>query len=137
MPDANKGNFWTVETLKEHFEQRFVDQEKAVSAALAAAEKAVAAALAAAEKAREQAADDAKLWRASANEWRAAMNDREQKFAMKPEVEGSFKAVEAEIRSLRETRAEGVGGKALIALLVMLIVGASAAVGLLARLAGK
>ena len=96
------GDVWTVETLKAHFEQRFADQEKAVSAALASAEKAVAAALAAAEKAREQAAEDNKAWRANANEWRGSMVDREVRFASREEMASELKAVHAILATLKD-----------------------------------
>jgi len=42
--------------------------------------RAVQAALAASEKAVLKAEDEAKAWRANANEWRAAMTDREKRF---------------------------------------------------------
>src|ERR1700677_2135325 len=41
---------WTVETLKAHYDQRFIDQDRAVQAALNAAEKAVTKAETASEK---------------------------------------------------------------------------------------
>jgi DNA-binding transcriptional regulator YbjK len=41
---------WTVETLKEHYDQRFIDLDTAVKAALTAAEKAVTKAEIAADK---------------------------------------------------------------------------------------
>jgi uncharacterized protein YfaS (alpha-2-macroglobulin family) len=113
---------WSVETLKEHLDarisdlkthvdQRFVDQEKAVSAALAAAEKAVVAALASAEKAIDKAEVNSEKWRANANEWRAAMGDREIKFAMRAEVASEVKALEATIGSLEKSRDQGTGGR--------------------------
>lgn len=52
--------------------QQFASQEKAVSAALAAAEKAVGVAERNAEK-----------WRDNANEWRAAMSDKDRNFITK------------------------------------------------------
>jgi hypothetical protein len=67
---------WTVDTLKEHVDQRFLDQQTAVNAALVSAEKAVT-------KAETNAAE----WRASANEWRGAMNDRDARFAAREQVE--------------------------------------------------
>src|SRR5678816_4366067 len=88
------GGRWTVETLKEHFEQRFADQKEAVAAALAAAEKAVGKAEANAEK-----------WRENANEWRGSMMDREVKFASKEQIETEFRGIRQELASLKETRA--------------------------------
>jgi hypothetical protein len=86
------GSAWNVWTLKEYVDQRFIDEEKAVRAALAAAEKAV-----------EKAEANAEKWRANANEWRAAMQDREVKFAQKSEVEGRLSVLDksyAEVRNL-------------------------------------
>jgi hypothetical protein len=59
-------------SLKEHMERLREADQKAVSAALAAAEKAVSVAEINAEK-----------WRMNANEWREAMNDRERNFLSK------------------------------------------------------
>jgi aspartate oxidase len=67
-------------TLKEYFEKLFEEKDRALVAALSAAEKAVAAALASAEKAVAVAEKNSEQWRAGANEWRAAMSDRENKF---------------------------------------------------------
>lgn len=67
---------WTVKTLKYHFDQRFIDNDKALQKALDAAEKAV-----------NKAEDNAEKWRNSANEWRGAMNDREKSFSLKSDVE--------------------------------------------------
>jgi hypothetical protein len=61
-------------SLKEHVNQRFDDQEKAIRAALASAEKAV-----------DKAEDGAEKWRNSANEWRGAMSDRERDFLTRKE----------------------------------------------------
>ena len=95
-------NNWTVETLRLHilslmeahdrrYEERFASRdkavtealaaaEKAVNAALSAADKAVAAAMAATSKATTIAETNDEKWRANANEWRKAMDDRERNF---------------------------------------------------------
>lgn len=65
--------------------QRFLDQQKAVDAALAAAEKAVKAALDAAQKAVDKAETQEREWRKGSNEWREAMEDREVKFLPRAE----------------------------------------------------
>lgn len=86
----------------------------AVSAALAAAEKAVAIAEANAEK-----------WRDNANEWRGAMQDREQKFALRDAMEAAIgnlaatviagdTALSTQINDLKATRSEGVGRTGLV-----------------------
>lgn len=116
-PPLNGAVGWTIETLKQHFDQRLVDQDKAVQAALAAAEKAVSAALVAAERAREAAEANGEKWRANANEWRGAMNDREAKFTLKTELEAETKTLQADLRtvkslhdSLKERLDKGDGG---------------------------
>jgi hypothetical protein len=111
---------WTFETLKEYIESRFEGQDKAVRAALAAA-----------EEARKQAEANAEKWRANANEWRDAMNDREAKFASKPEMEGELRAIRSQIASLKESRDMGIGRSAVLATVV------SVAIGLLMMFAGK
>ena len=60
---------WTVDTLKEHFERILVEKDKALNAALASSKEQVSVAEKNAEK-----------WRDNANEWRAAMTDREKTF---------------------------------------------------------
>jgi hypothetical protein len=132
---------WTVETLKAHFEQRFIDVDKAVNAALAAAKEAVAAALAAAEKAREQAAADNQAWRASANEWRGSMQDRETRFATRTEMDAKFGAVDVALRAIQKDLDRGVGtlqggkatkdeSRASIALAVSIVAGIVGLIGL-------
>ena len=85
---------WTIETLKEHFEEihkmhdaadalAFDKAEKAVKTAMEASEKAVAAAMAASEKAITVAEVNASKWRESANEWRATMSDKDRNFVTK------------------------------------------------------
>jgi hypothetical protein len=80
---------WTIDSLKEHFEQRLLDQEKAI----------------------QKEEDNAEKWRQSANEWRQSMLDREVKFAQRAEVETELKAIRAEIHALRETQALTAGDK--------------------------
>jgi len=60
-------------------------------------------------------------WRANANEWRESMKDREEKFAQQAWVRTELSSVQREIAGLRESRSEGVGGKAALAALGGLI----------------
>ena len=110
---------WTVDTLKEYVEQRFTDQAKAVDAALTAAKQAV-----------EKEERNSEKWRQSANEWRQSMLDREIKFASRNEVEAELKGLRAEIQSLKETRAEGIGSKQLLLLILALIGAVGTLVGI-------
>jgi hypothetical protein len=137
---------WTVETLKAHYDQRLLDAEKAVNAALASAQSAVSAALAAAEKAVEKAETNAEKWRQNANEWRGSMLDREEKFAPKDQMETELKSIRREIeelrkevQGLRESRASEGGadirGKAVVdtgranAMLVIAVIGSIVSIG--------
>lgn len=60
--------------LRDYFNQRFIDQDRAVSAALAAAKEAV-----------DKAEREGQRWRDNANEWRGAMSDRERNFLTRVE----------------------------------------------------
>jgi hypothetical protein len=93
------------------YEQRANLQDKAVAAALSAAQKAVDAALAAQEAAVTKAEKQGELWRASANEWRSAMDDRETRFAsaaMLSALEERVRENADRIRTM-EARKEGLG----------------------------
>lgn len=111
---------WTSDILKVYFErvvedserfteQRFMDQEKAVAAALAAQEKAVAAALAAAALAVDKAEENAEKWRDAANEWRGAMDDRERDFMRSDQASVEFSNMRTTISELKELRGKGMG----------------------------
>jgi hypothetical protein len=97
MTDERRSS-WTPEIVREYlmdiiqandarYEARFAASDKAVLAALAAQEKAQNAALAASEKAVLVSEQNAASWRASANEWRAAMTDREGRFAVRSDLD--------------------------------------------------
>lgn len=85
-------------------EQRFQAQEKAMGAALAAADKATAIQESNAEK-----------WRASANEWRGAMSDRDRELPSRREVDAAVTALDGRLRLLEDLakaaqgRNEGIG----------------------------
>jgi len=111
---ARQESGWSVDTLKDHLtalmeesekrltasdnaaelrnEQRFTAQQQAIKDALISQKEAVAAALVAAEKAVLVAENNAEKWRASANEWRGAMNDRERNLMPRLEAEQSTRA---------------------------------------------
>jgi hypothetical protein len=88
------------EETDRRYEQRFLAQEKAVSAALSAAEKAV-----------ERAEINAEKWRMNANEWRGAMDDRERNYVMKDSMDTRISALQKEVDALRlvATTQEGKG----------------------------
>lgn len=107
-------------TLREHFlallaaselrtADRLASQDKATATALAAAEKAVNAALAAQEKAVSLAEANSALWRASANEWRGAMTDREGQFVKTAELMSANAQIKEIKESLASTQGRGQG----------------------------
>lgn len=67
---------WTIETLKEHFDQRFKDNSIAIIAALKSQEKAVATANKSLERRFE-----------GVNEFRATLSDQQRTFIPRSEVE--------------------------------------------------
>lgn len=89
---------WTVDTLKQHYDQRFRDQEKAVSAALASAEKAVSTANVANEKRFE-----------SVNEFRAQLTDQTATFLPRKEYDARHETLESRVSELtdRMNRSDG------------------------------
>lgn len=78
MPPENKGG-WTLETLKVLMDER----DRRYGEVSTAKEEAVRVALSNAEKAVLVAERNAEKWRDNANEWRAAMTDRESQFLHK------------------------------------------------------
>lgn len=125
---------WTTDTLRVHLlalieatrvaleakdeaadirnEQRFIAQQNAIKDALIAQKEAVAAALVAAEKAVLVAETNAEKWRAAANEWRGAMNDRERNLMPRMEAEKADRSNTEKIDALaaRMDRTEGRSG---------------------------
>lgn len=77
---------WTINTLKEHIDQRFNDNDKAVHAALQSAEKAAT-----------NLASELKQYKAESNEWRGAMNDKDKLLTRTTETE----RIEADVKKLQ------------------------------------
>lgn len=86
----------------------FAAQEKAVSAALVAQEKAINAALVAASTATNKAELNYKEWRASSNEWRAAMDDRERKFIPRDEYTAAHVALDDKVMTMNKSLEEKI-----------------------------
>lgn len=129
MTMVNKSG-WTVETLKEHYDQRFIDSERAVTAAREADTRAVNAALEAAEKAVTKAEGAAEKRADSQNEFRAQLSDQAGTFMPRREAEQRMATLDEKLRNL-QSRADLSAGKfggigwlaAAIAGLVALLVG--------------
>lgn len=101
--------------LDKRIEQRFLAQEKAIAAALASSDKA-------------QAVSDynAENWRASANEWRGAMSDRDRELPSRREVETAVTGLDDRLRMLEDLAKSQQGKSAGIGLSTSVIVGAIA-----------
>lgn len=89
----------------------FAAQEKAVQAALVAQEKAVQAALLSATTATNKAEINYTEWRQSANEWRAAMDDRERKFIPRDEYAAAHIALDDKVVTMYKSLEEKIGAK--------------------------
>jgi hypothetical protein len=99
----------TIDERDKLYNERSLTGKTAVDAALKSAETAVNSAFAASEKAIVKSDVNAEKWRENANEWRAAMMDRESKFAPRAEVDTEIKSLRHEMQSLKESRAESTG----------------------------
>lgn len=108
MPEMHEHG-WTLDTLRVHlsevihgndrrYGERFIAQEHAVTAALAAAEKATS-------KAEENAAKKAD----AQNEWRQAMNDRERILMPRLEQEALNRSIDVRITALEQLRFQKEG----------------------------
>lgn len=98
---------WTLESLKEYVDKIFEERNKAIDSALIATKEAINIAASAMKEAVKVASENDEKWRKNANEWRGAMQDREDRFQQKPE----FVALEKAVRVL-ETKQAIVDSKA-------------------------
>lgn len=109
---------WTVDTLKEHFGQRFTDSDKAIQAALLAAKEAVLKAETATEKRFE-----------SVNEFRQQLSDQTNTFLSRLEYNAQHKAIEDRVTDLTDRLNRTAGAKEGSEITMSKIYGAIGAVG--------
>lgn len=102
---------WTTEHLYLHLTGKIEDLKSslgdlrtadhlALQAALAAAKEAVAAALTAVKEANDKYEREVKEWRMNANEWRSAMDDREEKFVQKDHFHAAIRSLESQVHQM-------------------------------------
>ena len=104
---------WSTDTLKAYIERVIVEHDRRYEERFVAQQMAVRAALDAAAEATMKAEQNAERWRNNANEWRAAMTDREKNFMSQGQANTQFDALEKQIALLnkRNDIAEGrIGG---------------------------
>jgi hypothetical protein len=85
---------WTVETLKAHFEELLSEREARYKERFDAQNQALLSALTSAKEYSSLVEQNNKLWREAANEWRAAMSDREREFAKVTELKSLAELVD-------------------------------------------
>ena len=76
---TDPANGWTTETLYRHFNALMTAQERAI----------------------KLAEENATIWRASANEWRGAMTDRERAFMSRTELDMRFTSIDDQLKELK------------------------------------
>lgn len=95
---------WSTDTLKAYVERVVHESDRRYEQRFEAQEKAVTAALASAALAVDRAEVNAERWRNNANEWRAAMTDREKNFMSRDQADSQFDALEKQITDLKRSR---------------------------------
>ncbi len=92
MPGETKSDIsgWTVDTLKAYVERLFDEHDRRYEQRFEAQKKALEDALASATRAVDKAEDIAEKWRSNANEWRAAMSDKDKSYLTKEVARGYF-----------------------------------------------
>lgn len=113
---------WTLDTLKDHFDDMRRADKEAVTTALNAAEKAVAAAMAASEKAILKAETASDKRAEASNEIRAAMIDQQKTFANKEQTDMRLKLLEDALAASRG-KTQGVGMLAGVIVSVITVIG--------------
>ncbi len=91
---------WTIKTLKEYFERRFVENDKVIIAALAAAKELVSTAQTAADRAVQKAEVASEKRFEGVNEFRGAMEDMQRGLMPRKEVEVLLTGLEAKINGV-------------------------------------
>ncbi len=91
--DTGHINDWTVSTLHQHIQAIIDERDKRYEALSAAQKEAVDSALKSAQMAVDKAEGIAEKWRLNANEWRAAMSDKDRQYLTKAEAKSDFRTL--------------------------------------------
>ncbi len=90
MGDENNIGRWSVDTLHEHITAMMTERDKRYEALTGAQKDAVDASISSAQRAVDKAEAIAEKWREHANEWRAAMTDKDKLYLTKDVARGYF-----------------------------------------------
>jgi hypothetical protein len=127
---------WSVDNLRQHFDALRAEEERRYEQRFLAQERAVAAALANAEKTADRLEDQAAAWRANANEWRAAMTDREQRFVTREAFDAQAAVLAALAIRFEKTEGRGLGRAEIVGLVFATATFVGAVVGVIAAATG-
>lgn len=106
MPGETRADIsgWTVDTLHAHVQSLFDEHDKRYEQRFIAQKEALESALASAIRAVDKAESIAEKWRQNANEWRAAMSDRDRAYLTKEAAEIKFSAIDKAIDEGKDSR---------------------------------
>jgi len=94
--------------LKEYFERVLNERDRIYGERFTSQQQAVSAALASSKEAIQVAENNSEKWRANANEWRAAMTDRERSFVRKEQHDDLKKELDTRFDGVSVKMAESV-----------------------------
>jgi hypothetical protein len=119
--ESDKRNEDKFAAVKDSIAAAIAGLKEATSTALVASDKQTAAAFISAEKALAEAQTQLTAYKASANEWRATLNDLISTIMVRKEVEALFLAINAKVESIAKTQNMMVGGILFLQVVVFVI----------------
>lgn len=110
MPDPKSRDDWTLPALREFFNRLIEEHDRRYESRFRSQEESVKAALAAVKEATDKQEANNERWRQNSNEWRAAMQDRENKFPTRMEMEGKFQSLFEKVDAIEQSISKEEGG---------------------------
>lgn len=121
IAESDKRNEDRFTAVKESIAAAITGLKEATSTALTASDKQTAAAFISAEKALAEAQTQLTAYKASANEWRATLNDLISTIMVRKEVEGALGAMNLKIDSLARVQNMMIGGMLLLQVILFVV----------------
>ena len=100
---------WTVDTLKAYVERLFEEHDRRYEQRFAAQQQSLKDALESSSRAVDKAEGIAEKWRQNANEWRAAMSDRDKAYLTKEAADIKFISIDKIINDIQLNRRTNEG----------------------------